>query len=567
MSSANPAIFLSYAREDTEAARRIAEALRGFGLEVWFDQSELRGGDAWDAKIKQQIRECALFVALVSAHTQARSEGYFRREWKLAVERTHDMAESRTFVLPVAIDDTPEKGALVPEQFLRVHWTRLPGGRPTPQFVAEVEAMLRTDRVGTEPLASGAPAKGTAPAVKKRRQLGGLVVVAGVAVLAGGGWWWTQRGSTSQNPAGRLAVEQRSLAVLPFTNFSDDKENAFFADGMHEDILTSLANFSDLKVIARTSVNQYRDTKKPIRQIGVELGVAYVLEGSVRRAGTTIRVTGQLIDARTEGHVWAQHYDREFELKDVFAMQSELSTEIVRALHVVLSPQDKARLDQAPTQNSAAYDLYLQGRDALRRPTNTRDQLAKAEPLLTAAVKLDPGFARAWRTLASLHTRAFTTLDQSEARLAQVKACIDTAVRLAPDDPDVMLGLGSYFEVSGNLVKATELYQRVVRAQPNNIDVLSALSSVSRREGRWAEALANARRSRTLDPQSPDTRRRLYGTLMGLAAKKRCWSTGADEAGWTCSEGIDRASGEPTGVFASAAVCKSRKKAEFALKR
>ena len=122
-----------------------------------------------------------------------------------------------------------------------------------------------------------------------------------------------------------------------------------------EDILTSLANFSDLKVIARTSVNQYRDTKKPIRQIGAELGVAYVLEGSVRRAGTKIRVTGQLIEARTEGHVWAQHYTREFELKDVFGIQSELATEIVQALHVALSPQDKARLGQVPTQNPAAY--------------------------------------------------------------------------------------------------------------------------------------------------------------------------------------------------------------------
>ncbi|MSU49250.1 MAG: hypothetical protein EXS37_09230 [Opitutus sp.] len=200
--------------------------------------------------------------------------------------------------------------------------------------------------------------EGAELATKKHRPIAGrtAIVAVAVAVLAAGVWWWTQRGSPGPNPAPRLAAEQRSIAVLPFTNFSDDKENAFFADGMHEDILTSLANFSDLKVIARTSVNQYRETKKPIRQIGAELGVAYVLEGSVRRAGTKIRVTGQLIDARTEGHMWAQHYDREFELKDVFGIQSELSTEIVRALQVVLSPQEKARLGQVPTQNSAAYD-------------------------------------------------------------------------------------------------------------------------------------------------------------------------------------------------------------------
>src|SRR6201987_2268730 len=128
MSSASKAIFLSYAREDTDAARRIADALRAFGVEVWFDQSELRGGDAWDAKIKQQIRQCALFLPVISAHTEARAEGYFRLEWRLAEERTHLMGRARAFIVPVAVDRTPERDADVPESFLKVHWTRLPGG-------------------------------------------------------------------------------------------------------------------------------------------------------------------------------------------------------------------------------------------------------------------------------------------------------------------------------------------------------------------------------------------------------------------------------------------------------
>src|SRR3984957_5634993 len=140
MSEASPTrgVFLSYAREDTEAARRIADALRGFGVEVWFDQSELRGGDAWDAKIKSQIRECALFVAIISANTQARGEGYFRREWKLAIERTHDMAAGIPFLIPVVVDQTQESKALVPEEFMRVQWTRLAGG-PTTQFVDRIK--------------------------------------------------------------------------------------------------------------------------------------------------------------------------------------------------------------------------------------------------------------------------------------------------------------------------------------------------------------------------------------------------------------------------------------------
>src|SRR5580698_4498098 len=136
------AVFLSYAREDSEAARRMADALRAFGLEVWFDQSELRGGDTWDAKIKTQIRTCALFVPIISSNTQKRTEGYFRREWKFGVERTHDMASGTAFVVPVVIDDTQEAQATVPEEFMRFQWTRLPRGVPTPQFIEHVRQIL-----------------------------------------------------------------------------------------------------------------------------------------------------------------------------------------------------------------------------------------------------------------------------------------------------------------------------------------------------------------------------------------------------------------------------------------
>jgi len=146
MSDATKAVFLSYAREDTDTARRIADALRSQGLEVWFDQAELRGGEAWDAKIKKQIRECALFLAVVSAHTQERAEGYFRREWKLAVERTNDMAAGVAFLVPVVVDDTAEVEALVPDEFMRVQWTRLSGGLPTTEFVAQMKALLGAGR-------------------------------------------------------------------------------------------------------------------------------------------------------------------------------------------------------------------------------------------------------------------------------------------------------------------------------------------------------------------------------------------------------------------------------------
>ncbi len=145
------AVFISYAREDSVAADRIAEALRSHGIEVWFDQNELRGGDTWDQKIRGQIRTCSLLIPIVSASTQTRGEGYFRREWKLAAERTHDMAAGIPFLVPVVIDDTAESGALVPEEFMRVQWTRLPQGRTTPQFAAQVKRLLEAPRGATAP--------------------------------------------------------------------------------------------------------------------------------------------------------------------------------------------------------------------------------------------------------------------------------------------------------------------------------------------------------------------------------------------------------------------------------
>ncbi|MBI2813201.1 MAG: TIR domain-containing protein [Opitutae bacterium] len=295
------AVFLSYAREDTDAARRIAEALRGFGVEVWLDQAELRGGDQWDAKIKKQIRECALFLAVVSAHTQERAEGYFRREWKLAVERTQDMAAGTVFLVPVVVDDTREAEALVPEEFMRVQWTRLPGALPTPQFVAQVKSLLGNRRKpALKPDLPRPPTlppqfKQSAQKTEDREQrtedgragpkpaVPGWMwgVAAAVLVTVGVGVVLLRQPSAPASPApasvlpdrpepaerapARPAAADKSIAVLPFANMSADKENDFLADGIHEDVLTSLAKIRDLKVISRTSVLAYRDTASPAK--------------------------------------------------------------------------------------------------------------------------------------------------------------------------------------------------------------------------------------------------------------------------------------------------------------
>src|SRR5215470_14514709 len=160
------AVFLSYASQDSEAASRICSALRAGGVEVWLDQSELRGGDAWDRQIREQIHDCRLFIALISAHTEARDEGYFRREWKLAVDRTHDMSEKKAFLLPVVIDTTPERGAAVPEKFHEVQWTRLPGGETSPEFVARIKRLLSPEPPATARLPADA-SSGSSPTARK----------------------------------------------------------------------------------------------------------------------------------------------------------------------------------------------------------------------------------------------------------------------------------------------------------------------------------------------------------------------------------------------------------------
>jgi TolB-like protein/cytochrome c-type biogenesis protein CcmH/NrfG len=282
---------------------------------------------------------------------------------------------------------------------------------------------------------------------------------------------------------------------------SEDKDTGFFADGVHEDLLTNLALVSELKVVSRTSVMQYRDTKKTIKQIGEELGVAYVLEGSVRRSGNKVRVTGQLINTRTDEHVWAKSYDRD--LTDIFSIQAELSKEIAGALSAAISPETKKFLERKPTENPVAYDFYLRGRDVRNRaPSGAAAPLKEAEALFQSAVQQDPKFAAAWGELADIHAlHTFWGIDGSPERLAHGDAAVAQAERLAPDEPAVIRSIGTYaYYAHRDYAKATAQYETLARLQPNDPTVLYSLGLIQRRQGRWAESLPNLRRAVELDP-------------------------------------------------------------------
>jgi len=522
MSDPTKAVFLSYAREDADAARRIAEALRGFGVEVWFDQNELRGGDQWDARIRGQIKTCALFMPVISATTQAREEAYFRLEWKLADDRSHLMAPGKPFVVPVVIDDTPEAGSVVPDSFSRSQWTRLAGGEPSTAFIEQVKRLLEAPRKPV--LKSDLPRPPTLPpqfkaaaeaaAAKSKPGVPGWIwgVIAAVIVAAGAGYVLLRQPVPAALPPAVVvapatvpaapvapAVSDKSIAVLPFANMSEDKDNAFFADGVHEDILTNLAYIHDFRVVSRTSVEQYRGTTKPIREIARELNVAYVLEGSVRRAGGKIRVTGQLIRAATDEHVWAKAYDRD--VADVFAVQSELAQAIAGALQSAIAPETRALLDRRPTENAAAFDAYLKARK-LNNMAELEDE-EKIVELLQQAVQLDPNFAAAWGLLGSRQAFAYFNRDQSAGRLAQAKTAIDTAVHLAPDDPDVIESVGDYYYYGfRDYARAAEQYLKLSQLRPNDAEVANSLAYIQRRQGRGLETLASFRRTIQIDPDS-----------------------------------------------------------------
>src|SRR5262249_51778358 len=283
--------------------------------------------------------------------------------------------------------------------------------------------------------AQGIQATPTARGMHQRRNLA-LLVAAGVIVSFAAGFFLLPRASARKI--------DKSIAVFPLQNLSDEKENAYFADGMQDDILTNLSKIGDLKVISRTSVMSYRDGTRNAREIGKALGVGTLLEGSVRRSGNRVRVNVQLINANNDEHIWAEDYDRD--LTDVFAIQTDLAQKIASALQAKLSANEKARLDRRPTKNSDAYLLYVQAHDYANRPDRFRDSSLKAEELFQQAIKLDRNFAAAYAGLSMVESWLYHESDPIPARREKARLNAEESLRLQPDLPEGHLALGySYY--------------------------------------------------------------------------------------------------------------------------
>ena len=339
--------------------------------------------------------------------------------------------------------------------------------------------------------------------------------------------------TTPTSPIAKSPPPEKSIAVLPFENLSDDRQNAYFADGIQDDIVSSLAKVADLKVISRTSVRQYRTGTRNLREIGEELGVAYVMEGTVRRETNRVRINAQLIDARTDLHVWNDTYDRE--ISDLFSLQTELARRIAFALRANVSPQEKERLQTHPTSDLDAYDLFLRARDLFRwsGSGDPRENGERALKLLEDAIDRDPHFALAHCLASRFHCELYWFgYDRTRSRLARAKVEADTALRLQPESSDGRLALAYYYYYGYRDYELARTELAIAQAAaPNDAEMWEATAAIDRRQGRWEQALANFEKAKELDPRNASVLWDVAETYAGLgrdAEAEKAFAVGAE---------------------------------------
>jgi TolB-like protein/Flp pilus assembly protein TadD len=522
------AVFLSYASQDAAAAKRICEALRAAGVEVWFDtDGGLEHGDEWDAKIRRQIKECVLFLAVVSANTQAREEGYFRIEWELATDRAMGIASGVAFILPIVIDDTRESDALVPDRFRKVQWTKLPGGAVPPE-VRDRFLKLWSHRTGVlkhqadggrgRPVPPQGDRAGSGDPALQKKQSFRLAWIAGAlfaAALAVGGYFWVKRSTTPGSiPANAdtgtrppvaeksaLAADDKSVAVLAFANLSEEKGNEFFSDSISEELLNVLAKVPGLKVSARTSAFHFKGKDTPIPEIAKQLGVAYVVEGSVRKSGDKVRITAQLIKAADGFHVWSDTFTRD--LKDIFAVQDEIAGLIAQNLELKLGLATRKPV----AINPDAYQLYIEARQAW----GMRDKvhLDRAEELLKRVIALQPDFARAYAAMGNVMASRSdeNDLEPGSQRYRELNEqalnWADRALALDPDLAEAYGTKGNAYDRLGRATEARAAFRKSIELDPNYASGHQWYGRNLSEDGYLDEALGEIRRAVELDPLAP----------------------------------------------------------------
>ncbi|MFZ0500230.1 MAG: TIR domain-containing protein [Steroidobacteraceae bacterium] len=531
MTEPSHAVFLSYASEDAAAAQRICETLRAAGIEVWFDQSELRGGDAWDSAIRKQIKSCKLFVPIISRNSHARGEGYFRLEWKLAVDRSDLMATDLPFLVPVAIDDAPNADPRVPERFGAIQWTRLPGGETSPAFVEHIQRLLsresaRPPHQRSHAADSGVASRAPSPwPARSRTAAAGWVIATAVLVALALGYFVAQRLSrsapaaiTTAAPVASSASIEASIAVLPLTIESGDATQQYFSDGISEDLINALGQFPGLKVIGRISSFHFRNSTEDAHSIGAKLGVAHLLEGSVQRSGEMVRVSAELVDTADGTIQWSENYDRPY--KDLFALQDQITQAVVVALRarLLLGEHAAAQSDRPPSGSLEAYNAFLQGQFYFARGTDA--DVRKAIQFYTRATQLDPSYALAWSCL-SMSWTGLSGLSfegrAAQAAYATAREAADRALTLSPDLAAAHIALGYLLLLADLDWRGSEAeYRRALALAPNDGDARFELGVLLAALGEVKQAIELTRQALTSEPLRANWYNTLAGYFSGL---------------------------------------------------
>jgi TolB-like protein/Tfp pilus assembly protein PilF len=504
-----PKVFVSHSSKDKAIADAICSELESAGIPCWIAPRDIKAGSEWTEGIIQGIGSCRVFVLVFSEN--ANVSEHVRRE----VAKAFSLGLA---VLPFRVENVTPNSSL--GYFLEtVQWLDAispPLQKHLHALTERTKQLLASDEPsaitsGAIPRDSKIPPIST-PLSKRNRWITGAVLV-GAAI--GVGVWFL-----NQKPSGPVTeISTKSIAVLPFENISANKDDSYFADGVQDEILNNLAKIAQLKVISRTSVMQYRaETKRDLRQIAGALGVANVLEGTVRREGTHVRVSTELIDARNDNTLWADSFDRD--LTDIFAIQGEVAQTIATKLTATLSPTEKKNIETKLTDNLDAYDLYLQAKELIANAEgslfvgNFEKALGDSISLLERAVQLDPKFTRAYCKVAEAQDRIYTDYDPTPTRRALADAAVDNALRSQPEMPEVHLTYAYHlYNAYRDFERARVQLAIAKRGLPNNAEAMALEAYMDRRQGSLEKAIQELKEAIALDPRNPSSISDLAYTL------------------------------------------------------
>jgi TolB-like protein/Tfp pilus assembly protein PilF len=501
-----PQVFISHSSEDRSTAEGIRRYLETAGIECWIAPRNIPPGSDWTQGIMHGLQECPIFVLVFTR--AANQSKHVRREVGAAFELGHEVIPIRTEeVVPSAelsyfLNSVQWFDAIQPP--LEPHLEAL---RRRVEFLLQGGVLPPTESQVTPMRATAPPA--TIPGPKPKRRWLLLIAALSCLLLLGLGTaaWLLLKPAKTVEPT-PAALDPKGIAVLPFENLSTAKEDGYFADGVQEEILNDLAKLGQLRVISRSSVMRYRaDAGRDLRQIATVLGVSKLLEGTVQREGNRVRVSTELVDALSNQTLWADRFDRD--LTDIFSVQSEVAQTVAGKLQAQLTGAQKKEIDQQPTENLAAYDLYLQGKELVYRgfisqnDDSAQRQIQAGIAKLEQAIGLDPQFALAYCALVNAHDYLYVTFFPTPERRTAGDQAIEQARRLAPNLAEVHLAY------AGHLYYCYRDYERLrpelelaKRGLPNSGELLGLEAYIDRRQGRFAESVERFTAALQVDPTS-----------------------------------------------------------------